>query len=791
MEVDSVLPPQSPPEDALSTADDPESESLPALRLGTNEQTQVNDGAPSYTIQPRAFGAVEVPMVVLNVDRARAAFGRMPSFPDILEPNRNSLQFYLNPDSPYMPPILSHNASTHNVVLKVTVPKRTGRKRRRESDGPFMGPVDTVDDVLPEATGKNRSYGRLDHPKTLRRRLQDNVDKYHVEAVGMIKHTHRYKGLADFSWEASHSDFTKRFSQDILTGDINKIKTFKFAPGLDHSTNVDIIPPPTFTHMTLPFNYNYEQNPYVRAVRDEGGEERVMNITAAVMVGHFVKPTVENVPTAPRMPPDLTDPVMADLMQDLDVAFSERPIWTRRSLLNRLGKKIKTWNVLKKYISYTAYQFKGGPFKDAVIAYGIDPRKDPKYRIYQTMFFKLPFVHSGNDKKTWHSIRKGQQLVYVEDSSASHIFDGQTFYSNGKLWQVCDITDPLLAQMFADASVRPTCDITGSGWFHQGLWAKAKAVMKCKLLAIRFNRQLDTAAFNMIHATRDETPPPGSYISIKLPSLNLTEDELKIMRGNRYKNNSRIARNKQNVTVKNKAEKAITMPGEEDYDDENDPEDDDSDENDGMNMGGASMYQSTHHYLEDHVPYGASGGQPADIDMASNSGAQVAHIDEEDDYEYSDDDGAMDLESTSVYMPRYPYPQGRMPYDLNDSSQPMDIDTDSHSAENMHRGSRNFHPSQHYPHPSRSFSVHYGHAAGAEEMHSEDELYSVNDDEEYNNDEEEEDYDEQEDEEYEEHDGRNDGSGLGRRGNSRDNYKDFTMKIDPRLFHPRSENIDN
>ncbi|KAL1886057.1 tau 95 subunit of transcription factor TFIIIC [Ceratocystis pirilliformis] len=681
----SPAPPHSPHEDTPSIMDERESKGFSLPRFGTEYHSAPDRGAPSYTIQPRRFGAVEVPMVVLNIERARGAFGRTPSFPDILEPNRNSLQLYLNPDSPYIPPVLSHNASTHNVLLKVTVPKRTGRKRRRGADGPFEDAGQAVEDNLPETTGNNRSYGRLDHPKTLRRRLQDNAGSYHVEAVGMIRHTHRYRGLADFSWEASHSDFTKRFSQDILTGDINKIKNFKFTPGLDRSTNADIIPPPTFTHMTLPFNYNYEQNPYVRAVRDEGGEERVMNITAAVMVGHFVKPTVENVPTAPRMPPDLTDPVMADLMQDLDVAFAERPIWTRRSLLNRLGKKIKTWNVLKKYISYTAYQFKGGPFKDAVIAYGVDPRKDPKYRIYQTMFFKLPFVHSGTDKKTWHAIRKGQQLVYVEDSSTSHIFDGQTFYSNGKLWQVCDITDPMLAQMFADAAVRPTCDITGSGWFHQGLWAKAKAVMKCKLLAIRFNRQLDAGAFEMIHATRDETPPPGSYISIKLPSLNLTEDELKIMRGSRYKNNTRVVRNKQNITVKNKAEKAITMPDEDDEDDDEDEGEDEEEDNDdeGMTADNNSVYASrSYRNMSAQVHYGpGSGGQAMDIDTD------------------------VDMHQSSAYHSPQSYP---------------------------------------YPYPPTNYAADHSRMGNRSDMQNEDDLYDTNDEEEYNDEDDDED-DEQDD----------------------------------------------
>ena len=43
------------------------------------------DGAPKYTIPPRVLGAVEIPAVVENVDRAVKAFGRTPTFHQVSE----------------------------------------------------------------------------------------------------------------------------------------------------------------------------------------------------------------------------------------------------------------------------------------------------------------------------------------------------------------------------------------------------------------------------------------------------------------------------------------------------------------------------------------------------------------------------------------------------------------------------------------------------------------------------------------------------------------------------------
>lgn len=59
---------------------------------------------------------------------------------------------------------------------------------------------------------------RLDDPKVLKRKLQDNVDGYHVEAVGIIKHTHRFRALADFYWDMSGSDFAQRYVDEVLPG---------------------------------------------------------------------------------------------------------------------------------------------------------------------------------------------------------------------------------------------------------------------------------------------------------------------------------------------------------------------------------------------------------------------------------------------------------------------------------------------------------------------------------------------------------------------------------------------
>lgn len=126
---------------------------------------------------------------------------------------------------------MSHYASSHNVVFKITVPKRTGRKRKRGSDDPWQGDIEEVIQEgpnLPWAT--LRSQAKLDEARILRRKLQDNVDRYHAEAVGVIKHTHRYRGMVDFNHTMKNNEFMNNFTNTILSADSTFVESCSLKP---------------------------------------------------------------------------------------------------------------------------------------------------------------------------------------------------------------------------------------------------------------------------------------------------------------------------------------------------------------------------------------------------------------------------------------------------------------------------------------------------------------------------------------------------------------------------------
>jgi len=139
--------------------------------------------------------------------------------------------------------------------------------------------------------------------------------------------------------------------------------------------------------------------------------------------------------------------------------------------------------------------FRSGPWRDAIVTLGLDPRTDPQYRIYQTLMFQLftrdpdattraqPNTTNREDEppRDAHTPRPRPRPRPTD----SHIFDGVRADLEGKVWQVCDITDPQLRAILDSPSLRAQCDIRSDGWYHNGTWAKARIIMKAKLTTIR------------------------------------------------------------------------------------------------------------------------------------------------------------------------------------------------------------------------------------------------------------------------------------------------------------------
>ena len=174
---------------------------------------------------------------------------------------------------------------------------------------------------------------------------------------------------------------------------------------------------------------------------------------------------VDVVPQAPS--PDLPaidtlPPAMQRLVNTALHIMQDRPIYTRRALYNcmpgdewdNLGQ-----NTAKNVYQYVGYMFSSGPWRDALVRYGVDPRTDPSFRIYQTMLFMLDTERKDSRarfNRTKPDRTRSEQVLKKE----SHLFDGMTVSKDGKIWQVCDISEPLLKNLLSTTDLRKECHVS-------------------------------------------------------------------------------------------------------------------------------------------------------------------------------------------------------------------------------------------------------------------------------------------------------------------------------------------
>ncbi|KAF2140143.1 uncharacterized protein K452DRAFT_273702 [Aplosporella prunicola CBS 121167] len=434
--------------------------------------------APSRPVPPRAVVSIEHPCLVRNIDNGLKSLGGGVALEKFLHLHdvHKTIGASLRPDDAMAKPVMSTFVRTQNLLVKLSLPKRTGRKRKRGSDDPW-----TADPLLADATSHT-------DPSILLRSLRDNPDGYGVELVGHARETHRFRSLPDFQYATSASPLAHMLRENLLPFEYSKLKHFNLDDRRENGIGGDVGPSPQFTNVDVPFNYVYRQNPAVKYAKDAEGQAMLYNPTAIrKFIMHQVSIDAESVlneSPVPLPPEETLDPHIQSTIQKIRALMEERPIMTKRYLMNHMVGT--TDDVIKSSYAYVGFSFRSGPWRDTLVKFGCDPRTDPKYRVFQTVMFKIILPsekESSNDPNKWMDARNvwRRQAKTRTYDKLTYLFDGKEIIPDGKIWQVCDITDPQLKRLIDTDNLRKECNIKSDGWFQNGTWAKVKVLMRDKI----------------------------------------------------------------------------------------------------------------------------------------------------------------------------------------------------------------------------------------------------------------------------------------------------------------------
>jgi len=174
--------------------------------------------------------------------------------------NEYPLALRFLPEDPASRPIVSYNNQTNNLLLKVIVPKRTGRKRKRGSKDEFT--PDTA-----EISAKKDA-------ELLLRSLKDNPHRYHAEVVGSIQSAHVWRSMPDFGYSSRGSTFLNEVKSKIVAQDYPPLKQWSYPRDpTSASADSETIPPPVFSTLALPYNFSWQGAPYKRPVKKQATRE--------------------------------------------------------------------------------------------------------------------------------------------------------------------------------------------------------------------------------------------------------------------------------------------------------------------------------------------------------------------------------------------------------------------------------------------------------------------------------------------------------------------------------------
>lgn len=413
------------------------------------------DAAPRLAVPSERIVAVEHPCIVKNVDKASDMLGGAKAIADTLKyGSKMTLGLRFDPAGK---DIVSLNNKTDNILLRVTVPRCIGR-RKRGSDGPFQ--------PLPASEARSDA-------NTILQSMQDNPQAVTVTPLGVIENTHLFRSIPDFAYDMPPSSFKDEVQSKLLFQDYGTVRQFHLP--LDYNPHdAEIFPPPVLSSISLPQSYSFTDKQSTKPSQS-ATSEAIPPITAVDDLDPDWPAAA--VPTLPDLKSQIKS--LQKLVKEVEQLFERRPIWTRRALINSLPPAVSMTH-LRGALPYTAFYIRTGPWRDTLCRFGVDPRANPDHGRYQITQLRIDAV--GRRQVGWRRSKNPKDHIYTGTESAQE-------YDN-RLFQLCDISDPQLVPLI-DQTTRNECDPIHYGWYQNGILSKITTLFRAKLHA-----SIDITALN-------------------------------------------------------------------------------------------------------------------------------------------------------------------------------------------------------------------------------------------------------------------------------------------------------
>lgn len=476
--------------------------------------------------------AVELPLNVKNPPKAVEMLGGSSSISTAIQ-DGEPLELRLRPNDRYSHPIEGKLVKTDNIVVKISVSKKEFREK-------YNGDI--------------REY--------LKATTKDEGLYYKVSPSFLVSKTYRFREMADFQYITKNSPFVQSVENSIYSGELHNLQNLNLDtdkyPWSAHGypakdEDLDLPPPPKFSTVRVPAVYNFQSNTKVIAATDpKTGRTKFYNTNKAPALHLKILSWNDETPSGPRIelqqeweqwkdmvsevlrqqgeednisrvfpgklsfnPHEVSEQVNKAMVGDLELGqafqkltavdliqkmLEKEPVMLRRQIDGLLPPNLRRH--LKKILPIVSYSFRKGNWRNTCIRYGVDPRSDRLFSIYQSEAFRLP-AFKGDEEGS----KPGENIDIENDLQ----FTGEKFPSS-LLFLIKDLTDPDVKRIFEQNKGKLYNDTVDEnfGWFKPKILTAIRLVVRLKLAYLYKGLQVPEDKVNKIidHIDDDETDRP-------------------------------------------------------------------------------------------------------------------------------------------------------------------------------------------------------------------------------------------------------------------------------------------
>ncbi|CEJ02332.1 hypothetical protein RMCBS344292_16339 [Rhizopus microsporus] len=395
--------------------------------------------SPLIPIGDKKFLDIEYPGIVKRTKRAIKTLGGEKALAQSLA-NKTQVNLRFRPEDPFSHPIHGDIIPTSKLLAKVT--RRVKRNKK---------------------TGQ----------------VEETDDDWRTEIVGSVTHSVRFRALADLQHIVPNTDRIRKLTQSLVTGNVQNIMDYEPAKDDDNIEDFRNIPPPVFTSRQAAFEYNYRQNlPVIRVKvkQPDGSTRKTLEVT-------FVRYDTENIPMKSwqiiKEPPNPQAKRAVDIVTEL---FKQKPIWNRYTI--KCIVEPQYYHYLTTALAMNGYTFTNGPWRGAFVKYGIDPRKDQAYAVYQTLDFRSFHATEGKIPR-YKGIRSAvnkPKAAQVEEVNLTgkQYFDGKSMPGPTSKYQLSEITDPDVTPLIYKRQYMRSEPNATTGFYYQCVYDRIRKALRDK-----------------------------------------------------------------------------------------------------------------------------------------------------------------------------------------------------------------------------------------------------------------------------------------------------------------------